>query len=284
MPDDLADGWTVIGRQLMMLRVQAEFTQAELADHVGVTQSQVSKIEHGGRMISPEAAELWCTRCGATPADRDRIVAAATTATQARGGHVVFHSAAALSGSHLQSKWAAAERGATDIWAANPTMILGQLQTPTYAAAVFAGPPVRHSPEDVADLVDQRAQRWALLRDPARHWTFIQTVGALQWPLLDPAGMASQLAHMAEISRLPNVRVGIIPAMTRADFTLPSGCHLYGRAAVAVTTLTAVGLLTAAADVEAYVALFTRLEELAVFGDEARAVLARVEAEYRAAG
>ncbi len=274
-----------LARSLLALRRAAGLNQIPFAEALGVSQAQVSRVELGRRIIGPELIERWCDLCNATTADRERVMALAKSGADARDLRVVFQRSAA-GANYFQERVREHERAAAVIRAFQPGMVLGQLQTLDYAAAVFgAGEDL--SPAEVVDLVAERRRRWTRIDDgdgQRREWRLIQTEGALNWCLRSPTLMAEQVEHIGDLSRLPNVRVGIIPGRMLADVVAPHGFHLYDEAAVQVGTKTATGLLTEPADVTVYVDLFAQLEALAVYDDAARAVLARIAAEYRAQG
>jgi hypothetical protein len=56
---------------------------------------------------------------------------------------------------------------------------------------------------------------------------------------------------------------------------------MYDESAVITGSLTGTTVLSAHADVRAYRELFAELEQLAVYGDEARTILTRVADAYR---
>lgn len=88
---------------------------------------------------------------------------------------------------------------------------------------------------------------------------------------------------MREISRLPNVRIGLILRRTPTTVLASHGFHIFDARAVQVGTKTAVALIDNAEDIATYEALFSELERMAVFGHEARAELHRIADEYRRA-
>jgi hypothetical protein len=57
---------------------------------------------------------------------------------------------------------------------------------------------------------------------------------------------------------------------------------MYDSRGVCIGTKTTTALTTEASDIADYDALFTELEQMAVYDDEARALITRVAEEYRA--
>lgn len=51
-------------KNLRLMRVNAEFTQLQLAEKLGVGQSYISKIERGENFIDVILYARWCEVCG----------------------------------------------------------------------------------------------------------------------------------------------------------------------------------------------------------------------------
>jgi hypothetical protein len=86
---------------------------------------------------------------------------------------------------------------------------------------------------------------------------------------------------LSKVSELSNVRLGIIPAKTPAEVFCSHGFHIYDGTSVQVGTKTGTALTSKAHDVQTYVELFGELKQLAIYDDDARALLGRVAEEYR---
>jgi transcriptional regulator with XRE-family HTH domain len=280
--DEQRDGSDRAGlaRSLRALRESAGLNQTDLATRAGLSQSLISRAERDRRLLSPEQVERVATVCGADPAERDRLVHLARAASREYVDARAILQRGAITHQERVRRF---EEDSTLVRAYQPGLVLGQLQSPGYARAIFTqreGRPV----EEVDRLVAHRRDRVAMLRDPVRRWEFVQTEGALTWCLGSPAVMAEQMQHLIELSRIGNVALGIVPAFTPARFTAHHGFHLYDLAAVQVGTVNATALLSDRDDVETYAVLFQKLRSLAVFGDDARAVLTRLMNEYRKRG
>jgi hypothetical protein len=187
----------------------------------------------------------------------------------------------------FQARVAQIEQSSALVRAYQPHMILGALQTPAYALAVFTANNARPSrpanADPPADLAAARAARYRALADEQhRSWKLVMTEAALNWHVDSPALMAAQMEHLLETSRLPQVRLGIIPTRTPARVFAPHGFDIYDSRGVCIGTKTATALTSDASDIADYEALFAELEQMAVYDDEARAVIARVTEEYRA--
>jgi hypothetical protein len=165
-----------------------------------------------------------------------------------------------------------------------PTMVIGLLQTTAYMRCVFGTPDSQALSGDEADeAAAARTTRQRILADPAREFILIMSEGALRWQAGSASVMAEQVEAMAAtaLSARPNVRIGLIPWPTPVRIFPRHGFHLYDEDAVIVGTETATATMTGAADVAAYLELFTALEASATFGDGLRDHLTRIAGEYR---
>lgn len=268
-------------RSLRALRTKAGLTQTALAETLGVSQPMVARVEKAGRLLDVETTRRWCETCRASQRETRYLVSLATALSRE---YVDSRVVAQRGGGPLsfQDRIRRYETAAETVRAYQPAMVLGQLQTAAYAAAVFGARPGR-DPVEVAELVASRRARSAQITDDRRRrWLLILTEGALTWCVRDHGLMAEQVEHIAVVSRETNVELGIIPAYTPAPVLAPHGFHVYDDTAAVVGTKTTTVLHDGPDDVRTYLGLFETLRGLAVFGGEARAVLSRLAGEYRA--
>ena len=274
------EGRADLARSLFALRKEAGLTQGALGNLIGVSQTQVSRAEQDRRLLAPEKVAELAAACGAPTAEVERVTdLAKATAAQFQDARAILQSGAFAH----QERVRRLEEDSALVRAFQPGIVLGQLQTADYARAVFNQRAGR-APREVERLVEQRMSKNAMLRDPARRWELIHTEGALTWGLGSREVMADQVRHIAEMSTFPHVRIGVVPAYRVADFTARHGWHLYDAEAVQIGVVSATALLSRAEDIRTYAELFTRVQSVAVFDDQARSLLARVEARYRGEG
>lgn len=243
-----------------------------------ISQSSISRYERGLFVPSVDDAAELARVYKASPADRRRLLQLVrdlreNTTPSAR---VIMQRAAG----EMQARIGRIEASSVRIRYFHPLVISGLLQTEAYMATVFASGgdlPLEQQRAAVA----QRMERQDVLRDDRHEFTFVLPEGALRWQMGSPAVMVEQLEHVVAVSRLSNVRIGIIPWTTRVDLAPMHGFDLHDERAAIVGTETATAFLTNPHDVVAYSKLFAELEALASFDDDARTILARVAEDFR---
>lgn len=266
-----------LAARLRDLREAAEpsISQAAAARHIKVSQSKVSRAERGDFLLKPAEVRALAALYGATPEGADQIVAWAEALRSERlDSRLIFQRGR----NYFQKRVKAMEEASALVRSYQPGMIIGSVQTRAYVETIMnqSGKP------GAADAVEARLERHRMmLEDTGREWVLIQTEGSLRWPISSPEVMAQQLDRLVECSRLSNVRLGMIAHDRPVQFAAPHGFHIYDRQAVQIGTKTATALTSDSRDLREYQDLFSRLEAVAVWGDDARAVIERVAGEYR---
>jgi len=107
-------------------------------------------------------------------------------------------------------------------------------------------------------------------------------LAALRTPARSAGLMVEQVEHLIELSRLPNVDLGLISWDTAVEVFPSTAFHLYDRATAVVDTNDGTAIITERPRLDAYRTLFEQLVTAATFGEHGRAQLARIADEYRA--
>ncbi len=267
-----------LSRSLKDLRKAAGMKQVPAAVAVGISQPGLSRIELGTLLPAPETVESLARLYGADPDTTTRLV---ELATAIRPEHLDSRIIMQRGVNHFQKRLGKIERSSSLVRAYQPNIILGMLQTPAYAEAVFTSR--GRTARQVADGVADRIARQAAIAERGRDWVLIQTEVALDWCIRDATLMAEQVDHISAVSRLPNVRIGVIVRRTPTSVLAPHSFHIFDSRAVQIGTKTATALIDNPEDIATYSALWSELERIAVWDDEARAVFERIADEYRAA-
>jgi transcriptional regulator with XRE-family HTH domain len=253
--------------------VRGDRTQTEAAALSGLSQAKISRAERGRFPMSPEEAGRYAERLGATVEQRERLVELATARS---AEHVTGRIALVRVAAAVQERIERYQRDATLIRAWQPNLIPGVLQTPDYTAALLSGD--GEGDPGPAWWTARRA-RTAMLTEPGRSWHLLVSEAALRWPLGSAATMRAQIEHLVEVSALPTVRLGVLDLTAPKPFAPPAAFHMYDRV-VSVATEVGTSFLTDAQDVEHFDGLFARLDDAALHGDDARALMTRVAQQY----
>lgn len=279
-PDDTDQDRGARLRSLRELREAAGLNQIEVVERVKralpdarFSQPALSRVERSKGRLAPEVVRVLCRIYGVTGAER---VALIQQAQDAEAGYVdarvVLQAGNTM---NLQQRFARLERDATEIRAFNPVMVLGVLQTPAYAATVLG------TREDDPLVTSRIVRQREMVADRRRHWTLIQTAGALRWQARSATVMAEQAEHLAKLSNTPHVHLGLIDWRSPVEVFPHTAFHLYDETAVVVATRDGTAIINDSAHLADYRGLFDELARLASFGDTARDLLRRIAENYR---
>lgn len=168
-----------------------------------------------------------------------------------------------------QAELATLESESTEMRYFLPSMLTGLLATPEYVRASLT-----HSPGDKSRTVSRKLERQAILYDSSKSFTFLLTEQAVRWPIVPPSVMTVQIDRLTSLSRLPNIRIGIV--LDRG--TVPRGplntFTIYDDRLATAETFTGRIVFQDARDVAQYREIFDMYAGFAVYGDEARDYLA----------
>jgi transcriptional regulator with XRE-family HTH domain len=269
------------GRSLRELREAAGFNQIEVVEQVKrhlpdarFSQPALSRAEQGKGRLASNIVRVLCQIYRVTAAQRAALI---QEAEDAEAGYVDARVVLQAGNTvNLQQRFARLERTAAEIRSFNPVMVLGVLQTPAYAATVFG------TSEDDPVVTTRMTRQQEMIADRRRHWTLIQTEGALRWHARSPAVMLEQIEHLTQLSNAPQIQLGVIDWRSPVEIFPHTAFHLYDEAAVVVATRDGTAIINDRARIADYGGLFDELVDLASFGDSARDVLRRIAEDYRA--
>ncbi len=262
-------GGDVLSRKLRELREAAGLRQVDAAKQGGISQSLIAKFETGRQVPRLDQVEALCRAYRASDRERRELIQLAEDLREVTRRVVVRRQYAAI-----QSQIRRVVESSALVRTFPPIGIPGLLQTTNYVKALFTtGGEV--TPEDQAGAEQRIANQAVLTDDTTRRFVTLMPEGSLGWALLSPAGMAEQVEHIAAVSKRRNIRIGIIP-WGRVSPVLPlHSWEIYDERAVITGSMTGTTVLTVRADVDAYLDLFADLEQLAVYGEDAREILTR---------
>jgi len=184
----------------------------------------------------------------------------------------------------MQERIRRLEASTTTLRTFQPTLIPGLLQTAAYAEQVLRKSAAESGiadPTDVAATVAVRMERQRILDDKTKTIEFVVTEAPLRYRLCDSAGMAEQMDWLIAASRLPAVRLGIIPFTVELPTAPLHPFAVFDDGLVMVETFGSDYRVRDPATVGAYLRAFELFGAAAVYGEEARTFVARVADDYR---
>ena len=221
-PDGLAT-------RLRALRTQAGLSVREAARQLNWQASRLSRIETAQQM--PTAPDLDAISALTAPGDPrvalqlrkqlDETIYRQTNFSQRlKDGHV-----------GLQQDYNELVRQSQRVVFFEVAYVPGLAQTPDYMRRVFSESARRHhSQNDIEEAVATRLRRTEYLYDTSRRFEFLMTEAVIRFLLPESsAAMYAQLDRLLSLSRLPNVRLGIIPFGIHLPITPQRGFQIYGK-------------------------------------------------------
>lgn len=275
MTTDFQQARKALGRRLRELR--GPMTQRALADLLGWPQAKVSKLETGSQTATPDDLAEWARAVG-QPAVTEELAARLTgleTHTrswrrQLREGHRPVQDVLTIE--YEQSTVLRAWEGA---------MVVGILQTPDYARAVFTRYAELHqSKRDIEDAVRARVRRQELLYEPGRVFHVVMWEAALHASVAPRPVVAAQLDRLASAIGLDTLKLGIVPFGAQLAIPPGPGFWLYDDRLTIVEDWHAELWLDDADSVALYRRVWDSLEATAVYGTHARRLIARALAAF----
>ena len=159
-------------------------------------------------------------------------------------------------------------------------MLPGIFQTETYIRQMLSfWYKFLDAPDDTEATVAMKAERTAIALSPVKRIAVVLGEQALHTRRGTPTDHVEQLTHLLTLIRLPFVSVGVIPADVQRHAIATTGFWIFDHNAVALETPTAAIKVTRPQEVSRYIAMFSQLQGEAVYGQEARQLIADVIAD-----
>jgi transcriptional regulator with XRE-family HTH domain len=259
------------------LRKASGLSGERLARRCGMSQSKVSRIETGRLLPSVVDVEQVLTALEIDDATRRELLALARVANAEyqdvrasvrRGLH------------HRQREIAALEANTTQVRHFLPALITGLLQIPEYMRAAMRTP-IQPAAGDIAKAIALKLERQAVLHDKTKNFEFLLTESAIRWQLCEPSIMAVQIDRLVSLSRLPNIRIGVLPLSAQVRDGPYHTFVTYDRRLVTIELFTGQLVLRDPKDIDHYRALFDLFGAHALWADEARSVLTTLADTFR---
>jgi transcriptional regulator with XRE-family HTH domain len=266
-----------LSRELRRLRTEAKMTGTATARATGMSQSKLSKIENGMLLPSVTDVERLVAELSATRETRVELVELARQLhAEAETRRVVLHRGAHR---HQQTVARIEARATTSRFFQNAG-VPALLQSDNYLRVVLNTTPTHEQDTAIATLRSRRAR----MDDLGKRFVFLLAESALRWRMGSADLMCEQIDHLAQTIRRPNVQLGVVPWTADANMVALHGFQVYDERVVTLSVLTGNATITDPHDVREYLALFGRLERLAVRGDALEDLLEHISRDHRKLG
>ncbi len=220
--------------RLRDLRQAAGFTGISLGNHLGWTQSKVSKIETGRTLPSAQDVIAWAK---ASRADDETASSLVDLLAELRDAQQEWQHKFRRGQALVQHEYDKMARNATLVRNFETATIPGLLQTADYARQrIMEG--VRRQgadPAKVEQTLAARLERGQALFDTAKRFEFLIAEPALSWRTAPDHVIHAQLARLLTLLDLPNVTIAILPMDAELDDTPQHGFIMFDDVAVAET-------------------------------------------------
>lgn len=275
MSTDFQQAREALGRRLRELR--GDRTQRDLAGSLDWPQAKVSKLETGRQTATASDVTAWAEAVGAPETTSELAARLQGLETQTRSWR------RQLRAGHrpVQDVLTVEYERSTELRAWQSSMVVGMLQTPDYARAVFTRYAELHqSPRDIEDAVRARVQRQSLLYQSGRTFHVLMWEAALHAGVAPPGVIAAQLDRLTSVIGLDTVRLGIVPFGAQVGVPPANGFWLYDDRTVIVEEWHAELWLNDADSLALYRRVWDTLDQSAVYGTHALRLVARARAQF----
>jgi transcriptional regulator with XRE-family HTH domain len=199
----------VLGEELRRLREARGMTLVEVVSRIGISESHLSRMEHGKRVPSPEDVAALLVIYGVTGEERLELLTLAKKASQPG----LWQRQGSFEARFATLKLL--EARATKLVNFEPLVIPGLLQTLPYAKAMIRDVGMIDDPDEVDERVVGRIHRHATLRKfDAPHLVAIVDEAALRHLVGGREVMHDQLLYLAEVAERHNVTLRVVPTPT----------------------------------------------------------------------
>jgi transcriptional regulator with XRE-family HTH domain len=266
-----------LGARLRQIRKAAGLTGRALAEATGQHFTRVSRIENGVQAPTERNILDWCTACGTLDQAADLIA----TAQSVESAYLEWARQSRAGMRRLGDAHSVATYQRTTIFRIHEPLVLpGIFQTEAYIRRMLAfWYSFLDAPDDADATVAMKAERTAIALHPGKRIAVVLGEQALRTCRGTPEEHTDQLTHLLSLMRLPSVSVGVIPAGAQRHAIATIGFWIFDDNAVALETPTAAIKVTRPQKIALYAAMFEQLRKEAIYGHDARKLIATVIAQ-----
>ncbi|WP_406468067.1 helix-turn-helix transcriptional regulator [Streptomyces hirsutus] len=265
-----------LATRLREIRTEAGLTATELARRLDWYPSKVSRIENARTPPAIADIKAWCAACGANRVADDLMA----SAQSADSMYMEWRRLQRTGLRHLQESRVELYERTRLFRVYCSTVIPGLLQTPAYATALLESIARFHNtPNDVAEAVEARMKRSRVLYTAGNRFSVLVEESVLRYRIGDSGTMAGQLGYLLTLMSLPSVSLGVIPFSAQRPVWPLETFNVFDDSRVHVELLSAAVKITAPSEVEQYVRACKMLSRSAVYGAQARELIAEAIAQ-----
>jgi transcriptional regulator with XRE-family HTH domain len=195
-----------LGQELRHLREQTGVDPKDAAKEIGVSSSSLSRIENGKQTIKPPYVKLLALFYGVDAATRADLMEMADEA-----GRPEWYAALARNVPDWFKQYLGYESVASTIQVYESELVPGLLQTADYTRAVIPAGRVRTTDSELEQAVELRRGRQERASQGGVALHAVLNEAILRRLVGGRRVMRNQLRHIAQLSRLPNVTVQVLP-------------------------------------------------------------------------
>lgn len=235
--------------------------------------SKISKLELGQQTPTVRDIEMWATACQNPQVCADLVGALTTLESQ----YVTVRRKARMGMARGQHVYADLESTASFVRNFQCAVVPGLLQTADYARARLSYWATYRRAEDELDAaVAARMARQQVLYSASTKFHFVVAEPVLRYRACPDEVMEGQLDRLLSVATMRSVHFGVVPFRQRYLGALPThGFVIYDDARVKVETVSAELTLEERSEIDRYLDVFAGFANAAVYGAEARALVAR---------
>ncbi|MFD9894240.1 helix-turn-helix domain-containing protein [Amycolatopsis sp. NPDC059027] len=277
-PSDAGQERRNLADVLRELRLAAGLSGERLAAKTHMSQSKISRIETGKILPAVTDVDRVLRALAVPPEQAEQLLRLASAA------NVDFMSrrqVRRIGIDHTQRTLRALIEQATTVRYFLPASLPSFLQTESYIRSNLENPLKKTTAAQREMLVAVKLDRRKLVERNDTAFVLVLTEDAIRFPMVNPALMVEQIDVLIEMSRLPSVRLGIIPAATQLQKSPLNTFVVYDERLVTMETFAGTIALRDPSHVEDHRELFEYFADHAVFECEMRALLAEIAVEFR---
>jgi hypothetical protein len=159
-----------------------------------------------------------------------------------------------------------------------PSCVPGLLQSPEYVRGVQQGSEL--TDDALEKMIGARLRRQEVLYDRSRTFQFLITESVLRWKLIPPPMMAAQLDKLITMSRMLNIRIGVVPLAARMPGLPTSSFALFDNRLAIVEIPHAEITTSEMQDIELYMHKFQTFDRVALSGEDMWDLVAGIRDDF----